>query len=81
MHIGGIQKSSLIDYPGKVASVIFTAGCNFRCFYCHNAELVEPELIRQSSQLNKDEISTFSIMSSDFRCAMHFGMCGKRAVT
>lgn len=38
--IGGLQKSSLIDYPGKISAVIFTQGCNFRCPYCHNPELV-----------------------------------------
>lgn len=43
MKIGGFQKFSLIDYPGKIAAVIFTQGCNFRCFYCHNPELVFPE--------------------------------------
>jgi len=43
MRIGGLQKVSLIDYPGKVACVIFTQGCNFRCRYCHNPELVIPE--------------------------------------
>ncbi len=40
MKIGGYQKTSLIDYPGKVAAVVFTAGCNFRCPYCHNRGLV-----------------------------------------
>lgn len=44
MKIGGFVKSSLIDYPGKVAAVIFTQGCNFKCPYCHNPELVYPEL-------------------------------------
>jgi len=43
MNIGGLLKFSLIDYPGKVAAVIFTQGCNFRCPYCHNPELVKPE--------------------------------------
>jgi pyruvate formate lyase activating enzyme len=42
MKIGGLQKNSLIDYPGRIAAVIFLQGCNFRCPYCHNAELVEP---------------------------------------
>ncbi|HDM09959.1 MAG TPA: anaerobic ribonucleoside-triphosphate reductase activating protein [Desulfobacteraceae bacterium] len=41
LHIGGLQKSSLIDFPGKVGCVIFLKGCNFRCPYCHNPELVE----------------------------------------
>lgn len=40
MIIKGVQKLSLIDYPGRVACTIFTFGCNFRCPYCHNPELV-----------------------------------------
>lgn len=40
MHFGGLQKLSLIDYPGAMACVLFTAGCNFRCPYCHNGALV-----------------------------------------
>jgi pyruvate formate lyase activating enzyme len=40
MKIAGLQKTSLIDYPGKIACVIFTHGCNFRCGFCHNPELV-----------------------------------------
>lgn len=42
MRIGGFLKNSLIDYPGKIAAVVFTQGCNWRCPYCHNQELVEP---------------------------------------
>ena len=41
MNFGGIQKSSLIDYPGKVCCVIFLSGCNFECPYCHNPYLVK----------------------------------------
>jgi pyruvate formate lyase activating enzyme len=40
MVVAGLQKNSLIDYPGKVSAVVFVAGCNFRCPYCHNPELV-----------------------------------------
>jgi pyruvate formate lyase activating enzyme len=40
MGIGGLQKNSLIDYPGKLSSVIFYSGCNFDCPYCHNPDLV-----------------------------------------
>lgn len=40
LNIGGLHKSSLIDYPGKISAVIFTQGCNFRCPYCHNPELI-----------------------------------------
>ena len=41
MIIGGFQGFSLIDYPGKICAIVFTQGCNFRCPYCHNPELVE----------------------------------------
>ncbi|MBW2589640.1 MAG: anaerobic ribonucleoside-triphosphate reductase activating protein [Deltaproteobacteria bacterium] len=40
MVFGGLQKNSLIDYPGKISCVLFTSGCNFDCPYCHNPELV-----------------------------------------
>jgi pyruvate formate lyase activating enzyme len=40
MRIGGFQKLTLIDYPGKIATTVFTVGCSFRCPFCHNAELV-----------------------------------------
>lgn len=40
MVIYGLQKLSLLDYPGKTACTVFTGGCNFRCPYCHNASLV-----------------------------------------
>lgn len=40
MKVKGFQKSSFIDYPDKIAAVVFTGGCNFRCPYCHNRELV-----------------------------------------
>ncbi|HOY84828.1 MAG: anaerobic ribonucleoside-triphosphate reductase activating protein [Candidatus Cloacimonetes bacterium] len=42
MKIGGFQKFSLLDYPGQLAAIVFTQGCNFRCPYCHNPELVDP---------------------------------------
>lgn len=44
MKIGGLQKFSLIDYPAKICAVVFTQGCNFRCPYCHNPELSNPDL-------------------------------------
>ncbi len=40
MKIRGLQKLTLLDYPGKVACTVFTGGCNFRCPFCHNASLV-----------------------------------------
>ncbi|MBX9809312.1 anaerobic ribonucleoside-triphosphate reductase activating protein [Candidatus Gracilibacteria bacterium] len=47
MQISGIKKSTLLDYPGKVATLIFTPGCNLRCGYCHNREFVLPEEIKK----------------------------------
>lgn len=45
MVIGGFQKLTLIDYPGKIATTVFTVGCSFRCPFCHNPELVETQSI------------------------------------
>ena len=42
MNIHGLQKITLLDYPGKVACTVFLAGCNYRCPYCHNSELIDP---------------------------------------
>ncbi len=41
MIFGGLEKTTLIDYPGKIASMVYTIGCNFRCPFCHNPELVD----------------------------------------
>lgn len=40
MRIHGLNKTTLLDYPGRLAATIFTGSCNFRCPFCHNAELV-----------------------------------------
>lgn len=40
--IGGVQKSSLLDFPDKISAIVFTQGCNFRCGYCHNPKLLKP---------------------------------------
>lgn len=41
MNICGLQKTTLLDYPGHVASTIFLGGCNFRCPFCHNSDLLD----------------------------------------
>ena len=43
MLISGLQKLTLLDYPGRVACTVFTGGCDFRCPFCHNSSLVLPE--------------------------------------
>jgi len=59
MVFGGIQKLTLIDYPGKVAATVFTVGCNFLCPYCHNPELVDPKKINEQSRISEQEILDF----------------------
>ncbi len=53
MKIGGLQKVSLIDYPGLICAVVFLQGCNFRCAYCHNPELVDPQLFQPALEENE----------------------------
>jgi pyruvate formate lyase activating enzyme len=57
MKIGGFQKVSLIDYPGRISAVVFTQGCNFRCPFCHNPELVDPG--RFEDLIPQEEILSF----------------------
>ena len=57
MKIAGIQKFSLIDFPEKLSAVLFVQGCNFRCGYCHNRELVLPEYF--SSTIPEEDIFKF----------------------
>ena len=53
MKIGGLQKVSLIDYPGLICATIFLQGCNFKCSYCHNPELVDPRLFQPCIKENE----------------------------
>ena len=57
MILGGLQKFSLADYPGKTCAILFTRGCNMRCPYCHNPELVWPE--RYAPALALEEVLAF----------------------
>ena len=55
MKFGGFQKLSLLNYPDKMACAVFTNGCNFRCPYCHNAELVCGE----SRQIDPEQVLVY----------------------
>ncbi len=55
--IQGLQKLTLLDYPGKVACTVFTAGCNFRCPFCHNASLVTH--IQDGREITQEEVFAF----------------------
>ncbi len=59
MEIGGLQKTTLIDYPGKIACTIFLIGCNFRCPFCYSAELVLPEKIKNQPRIDEKELFRF----------------------
>ncbi len=56
MKISGLIKTTLLDFPGKVACTVFTYGCNFRCEFCHNARLVTKE---SSDNISEEEFFSF----------------------
>ena len=58
MFIAGLQKSSLLDYPEKIAAIVFTQGCNFRCGYCHNPELLSIDNAKEPF-MSEDEFFNF----------------------
>ena len=55
--INGLQKSTLIDFPKKIASIVFSQGCNFRCGYCHNPELLSLNIPK--TQISTEEVFSF----------------------
>ena len=57
MRISGLQKLSMVDYPGKLAATVFTGGCDLRCPFCHNAPLVLRAA--QAPQLPEQEVLDF----------------------
>ena len=59
MRIGGFQKLSLIEYPGKISCVVFTIGCNLRCPYCYVPQLVLPEKMKGLREIPESEIFSF----------------------
>ncbi len=56
MKIAQLLPTTLIEYPGKVSALIYTAGCNFRCPFCHNSELVLPERVRGLALVPEEEV-------------------------
>ena len=59
MEIGGLQKTTLIDFPGRIAATIFLCGCNFRCPWCYSSELVLPEKIKNQPKITEKEFFGF----------------------
>jgi len=74
MKIGGLQKLTLVDYPGKVAATVFLSGCNFKCPFCQNPDLVSPERVKRvegQNQISKSEFFGFL----DTRKGLIDGVC------
>ena len=59
MLIGGLQKLTLIDYPGKLACTVFCMGCNFRCPFCYSSELILPEKMKKQPKISEDYLFDF----------------------
>ena len=57
MHIHGLQKLAMVDYPGKLAATVFTGGCNLRCPFCHNALLVTR--LAETPEIPEQEVLDF----------------------
>ncbi|MFZ2188723.1 MAG: anaerobic ribonucleoside-triphosphate reductase activating protein [Candidatus Moraniibacteriota bacterium] len=73
MNIGGYQKLTLIDFPGTLATTVFTVGCNFRCPFCHNPELVLGAGQIASGTQNKTEQEFFAFLKK--RVGKLAGVC------
>ena len=56
MKIGGLQKTSLLDYPNKLSAIILTVGCNLRCPFCYNKQLLYDE---STEIINEGELILF----------------------
>jgi len=57
MNIAGVQKNSMVDYPGKLSAVVFTQGCNMNCGYCHNRCLIGNRTTE--SLVNEEDVLSF----------------------
>jgi pyruvate formate lyase activating enzyme len=71
VKIGGLQKMTMIDYPGTISATVFLIGCNFKCGFCHNPELVSPELIKNQLGISQDDFFKFL----DERIELLEGIC------
>jgi pyruvate-formate lyase-activating enzyme len=65
MILGGLQKITLIDFPGKIAATVFFSGCNFFCPWCYSPELVLPEKIKKQPKISEKEF--FEMVRAGFK--------------
>ena len=59
MKIGGLQKLTLVDYPDKIAATVFLTGCNFKCGFCHNQDLVRFDLVLIQPEISESDFFSF----------------------
>lgn len=76
MLVSWLQKLSLIDYPWKVACVVFTLWCNLRCSYCHNSEFVLPEKIALIKNAREQEKNFFEFLERRVGILDGVSICG-----
>ena len=58
MKIAGLQKLTLLDFPDNLACIIFTQGCNLRCPFCHNAEILD---LKKDGEISEEEVFSYLI--------------------
>lgn len=76
MLISWLNRLSLIDYPGYIGCVVFTLGCNLRCWYCHNPDFVLPERIRQLRLWKNTEEEFFGFLTKRRGILEWVSICG-----
>ena len=54
MEIGGIVRNSFVDYPGVLCAVVFTTGCNYNCWYCHNSHI-----LHKKGEIREEDVLSF----------------------
>jgi len=59
VKIGGLQKMTMIDYPGTISATVFLIGCNFKCGFCQNPELIDPEKIKNQPKISQKQFFWF----------------------
>ena len=72
MLIAGIEPFTLLDFPGKIACILFTLGCNFKCGYCHNAQFVKPQ--KDEFSKNKIIVKTKGIRDSLYKAINFYNL-------
>jgi pyruvate formate lyase activating enzyme len=65
MNIGGFEPCTLIDYPGKISCIIYTVGCNYRCKFCYNPDIISEEDFKKSGRPLIPESNVFNYINKN----------------